>query len=423
MKKLLRLVMIVIAHALVTSSYSQEIKVKSFSLQMEPMTVPMQRKDNNGEFCALVKVIIPTAQASFEGSLIGNCEFKTSEYWCYLTPGSKHLKIKYPNSQPLLVDFVSLIGSGLKGSMIYELLIELPIANHSDLTFPMKGEIKRIESPNEEGLYYGDKIPYTPGYTIYKNYNNGKYDGKWNIDHVDYSISGIQIGDKLTVIPNDERYDIETKTVQNDDIGVDFNFHLFKKRVPLFGKLVDSENGEPLVDAEVSAGNRFKNIEWYKTDVNGSFFIDDLIIDEVYSLNCRDVPYGYPTDKPTTIIPMKYMVNGCVWEIEREQVRITVDLNGLHLSDIEATCQDGHRASVEPYPLGDRKCYIKHPLHAEKTQLKLKVKGFKTIIIDFDPNVKYVNTPIKFKKGDENEIIHYRTIHKSNGKNILEQVK
>lgn len=390
---------------------------------MEPMTVPMQRKDNNGDICALVKVIIPDSKAVFEGSLVGNCDFKTSEYWCYLTPGSKHLKIKYPNSQPLLVDFVSLIGSGLKGAMIYELSIELPITNNTDLTFPLKGEIKRIESPNEEGLYYGEKIPYTPGYTLYKNYNNGKYDGKWDIDYAKFSISGIQIGDKLTVIPNDERYSAETNTVKKDDIGSDFNFYIFKKKIPLVGKLVDSESGEPLVDAEVSAGNRRKNIKWYKTDSDGSFRIEDLIIDEIYSLNCRNAPYGYPTDKPTTIIPMKYMDNGCVWEIDREQVRITVDLNGLNMSEIEATCQDGHSASVEPYPIGDKKCYIKHPLHSENTQLKLKAKGFKTIIIDFDPDVKSVNTPVKFKKGNENEIIHYRTINKGNGKHILETVK
>lgn len=94
MKNLLRLVMVVIAQSLTITSYGQEIKVKSFSLQMEPMTVPMQRKDNNGDVCALVKVIIPTAQASFEGSLIGNCEFKTSEYWCYLSPGSKNVEDK-----------------------------------------------------------------------------------------------------------------------------------------------------------------------------------------------------------------------------------------------------------------------------------------------------------------------------------------
>ena len=105
---------------------AHEIKIKSFSLQMEPMTVPMQRTDANGNVCALVKVIMPAARASFEGSLIGNCDYKTSEYWCYLSPGSKHLKIKYPGCEPLMVNFEKISGDGLKPKQIYELCLIIP---------------------------------------------------------------------------------------------------------------------------------------------------------------------------------------------------------------------------------------------------------------------------------------------------------
>lgn len=103
-----------------------EMKVKSFAVLMEVMSVPMQRTDNNGEVCALVKVIIPTAQAAFEGNVIGTCDYKTSEYWCFLSPGSKRLKIKYPGCEPLLVDFTELFGSGVQSKKIYELSIIVP---------------------------------------------------------------------------------------------------------------------------------------------------------------------------------------------------------------------------------------------------------------------------------------------------------
>lgn len=83
MKRIYIILLFVVTFGL--SINGQEIKIKSFSLQLEPMTVPMQRVDANGNVCALVKVIIPNAQASFEGSLIGNCDYKTSEYWCYLS--------------------------------------------------------------------------------------------------------------------------------------------------------------------------------------------------------------------------------------------------------------------------------------------------------------------------------------------------
>lgn len=105
---------------------AQEIRVKSFGMQMDPMSVAMQRKDFNGDVCALVKVIIPDSRAAFEGDLVGDCEFKTSEYWCYLPPGSKQLRIKYPGCEPLRVNFADLIGSGLQGSRIYELVIQVP---------------------------------------------------------------------------------------------------------------------------------------------------------------------------------------------------------------------------------------------------------------------------------------------------------
>jgi hypothetical protein len=110
---------------------AHEIKIKSFSIQMEPMTVPMQRKDNNGAVCALIKVFVPNDIASFEGSLIGNCDYKTSEYWCYLSPGSKHIKIKYPNCEPLLINFVDFIGSGVKEAQVYELHLEFPTIVYS----------------------------------------------------------------------------------------------------------------------------------------------------------------------------------------------------------------------------------------------------------------------------------------------------
>ena len=104
---------------------ADEIRIKSFSMQMEPMTVEMQRKDNNGEVCALVKVIIPTAQATFEGNLIGRSDYKTSEYWCYLSPGSKQLKVKYPKCEPLMIDISDSNAKGIKGKTIYQLVISV----------------------------------------------------------------------------------------------------------------------------------------------------------------------------------------------------------------------------------------------------------------------------------------------------------
>ena len=128
-KDIIRAIIIVVCLSISLIADAKEIKIKSFSMLMEPMTVPMQRKDNNGNVCALVKVIIPSAHASFEGSIIGNCDFKISEYWCYLSPGSKQLKIKYPNCDPIMVYFDQLIGSGVKSKQIYELSLDVPVSS------------------------------------------------------------------------------------------------------------------------------------------------------------------------------------------------------------------------------------------------------------------------------------------------------
>lgn len=112
------------------SIIAQDIQVKSFSLQIEPMTVPMQRTDANGSVCALVKVIIPDAQATYEGNVIGECEYKFAEYWCYLSPGSKQLKVKCSKCEPLMVNFEY----PLETKQIYELVLTIPQPNYAEVT-------------------------------------------------------------------------------------------------------------------------------------------------------------------------------------------------------------------------------------------------------------------------------------------------
>lgn len=382
---------------------------------MNPMTVPMQRKDNNGNICALVKVIIPDSKAVFEGNIIGNCDFKTSEYWCYLTPGSKYLKIKYPGLKPLLVNFEQFIGTGVKGTMIYELLLELPPTNQTDMTFTIKGKIDR-EEPNEKGYYYGEKIPYTPGYTLYKNYLEGNYEGKWDLSLGSYEISDIRIGDKLTLFAKDERYEPQTIVVEQKNIGnSDFKFFLRKKRVNLKGYLVDSETNEPILGAEVSADNN----SWYKVDDYGYFTIENLVIDKIYSLHCRNTPIGYLTYEDPKVVPILCpQLYG--WGIKRNSISAWIDLNGVSPTNIKAWCEEGHEATVDQGYDTD-KCYVHHPHHSKKPRLTIKCEGFKTIVIDFE---SYLTTPkpVKLKKGNENEFIHYRTISKGY-ENVLQQVK
>lgn len=82
---------------------AESIMLKSVTMTLEPTTANMQRIDANGCVCCLVKVIVPGKNIVFEGNLVGDSEYKTSEYWCYLSPNTRYLKIKYPDLEPLMV--------------------------------------------------------------------------------------------------------------------------------------------------------------------------------------------------------------------------------------------------------------------------------------------------------------------------------
>ena len=85
---------------------AQELTVKS--MEMAPMDISASqysRNDKNGNACALVKVQLAAAGAEFAGNVLGDCAYKTGEYWVYMSQGSYQLKIRHPNFVPLTVNF------------------------------------------------------------------------------------------------------------------------------------------------------------------------------------------------------------------------------------------------------------------------------------------------------------------------------
>ena len=110
--------------AAISLSLAQELTVKSFKLASSDLTAQTQpRKDLNDRNCALIKVGLGLQGVQFEGSIIGNVENKTGEYWVYMPLGNRMLKVKHPNYAPVMVTFADYGVEKVESNRTYELTI------------------------------------------------------------------------------------------------------------------------------------------------------------------------------------------------------------------------------------------------------------------------------------------------------------
>ncbi|MCI5978151.1 MAG: hypothetical protein MRZ32_04340, partial [Bacteroidales bacterium] len=120
MKKFFLILLMALA---VVSATSQKAVVESF--EVAPMDVTAQkyaRLDLHGEKCALVKVIVVAQNVSFQGNLIGDVPKKGSEYWVYLTAGTKMMRITADNFMSMMYNFPE----PLQGGVTYVLTLQAP---------------------------------------------------------------------------------------------------------------------------------------------------------------------------------------------------------------------------------------------------------------------------------------------------------
>ena len=105
-------------------SSAQKLTVESFKLAGTDLTAQTQpRKDLNDRNCALVKVGLGLQGAQFEGSIMGNVENKTGEYWVYMPQGNRQLKVKHANYAPVMVTFADYGVEKLESNRTYELIV------------------------------------------------------------------------------------------------------------------------------------------------------------------------------------------------------------------------------------------------------------------------------------------------------------
>ena len=101
---------------------AQELTVKHLEMDGNDISASQYvRKDLNGLACALVKVSLSVPGAEFEGNVIPPVEFKTGEYWVYLTDGTQEFRIMCPGYISLHVLFNDYGIKKLKSNVTYNL--------------------------------------------------------------------------------------------------------------------------------------------------------------------------------------------------------------------------------------------------------------------------------------------------------------
>ena len=135
----MRQILFIITCLFCCNSFAQKLSVESMTaLPMDLSASQYERKDLNGQPCALVKVQLATMGARFEGNVVGSADYKTNEYWVYMTEGSYMLSVKHPNFVTLSVNFRDYGISGLQGKTTYRLTLLMPQAGPMNIDDGMR---------------------------------------------------------------------------------------------------------------------------------------------------------------------------------------------------------------------------------------------------------------------------------------------
>ena len=139
---------------------SQNIAVKSFKKASNDMTARVTHPltDQNGEKCALIKMVTTEKGFVFEGDMMGitKTEYKTGEYWIYLPNGARRITIKH-NQLGILRNYVYPIP--IKEAMVYimELTTGKVVTTVVNAEIPMQW-LALGSTPDGADLYLNDKL-------------------------------------------------------------------------------------------------------------------------------------------------------------------------------------------------------------------------------------------------------------------------
>ena len=178
MKKIVLILFAVLCGAV--AAVAQKAVVESF--EAAPMDVTAQqyaRLDLHGEKCALVKVSVVAPNVTFQGNVMGDVQKRGSEYWVYLTSGTKMVRISADSFLAFMYDFPE----PLQGGVTYMLTIEAPQPVISGSPASITGSTIPFTATSPSFLDtdpYADDIALTDKYERFWDFSTDKYGFKHN---------------------------------------------------------------------------------------------------------------------------------------------------------------------------------------------------------------------------------------------------
>lgn len=123
--KIFRVLILIFFNTLVISGTAQDLKFDSFTESLDDLTANTQPVfDFNNNKAALIKIALPD-KAEFEGNVLQS-QYKTNEYYVYVSPGTKILVLKYPGVETLRIQLSDYLdGQGVVGGHTYRLKVNL----------------------------------------------------------------------------------------------------------------------------------------------------------------------------------------------------------------------------------------------------------------------------------------------------------
>ena len=170
--KLIELIMLLLP----IITIGQNISVQSFKHLPNDMDARVNhpKTDQNGDKCAIIKVVTTEQGFTWEGDMFGivATEHKTAEYWLYVPHGAKRLTIKHPQLG-ILRDYI--YTESIKEANVYEMVLSTGKVTTiiEDVEIPMQWLVIKSE-PSEADVFIDNQyVGVTP---FQKRMQIGSYD-------------------------------------------------------------------------------------------------------------------------------------------------------------------------------------------------------------------------------------------------------